>query len=71
MELAKGLQTKGGNVRTNVLQLPKNFYSQKQAGLVWNYHLNDTLKLFCFKPSDVENCVRYQDNTIFLCYVDN
>ena len=66
MELPKGFKTKEGDVQTHILKLLKNLYGQTQAGRVWNNHLNNALREVRFKQSDVEECVWYRDETIFL-----
>ena len=71
MEFPKVFQTKEVYGWTHVLQLLKNLYGQKQAGWVWNHHLNYALKSIGFKQSDVDDCVWYRYNTIFFCYVDD
>jgi Reverse transcriptase (RNA-dependent DNA polymerase) len=57
MELPKGIQTRYGDGRTNVLKLLKNVYGQKQAGRVWSQHLSKGLHKLGFKPSQIDVCV--------------
>ena len=71
MDLPKHFKTGEGDSRTHVLQLLKNLYEKNQTGLVWNHHLNDALHRVGFKQSAIDECVWYQDQTIFFYYVDN
>ena len=64
MELPKGFNTIDGDSRTYVLQLIKSLYGQKQAGQVWNHHLNNTLRQVGLKQSADDECVWYQDKII-------
>jgi Reverse transcriptase (RNA-dependent DNA polymerase) len=43
MVLTKGIQTRYGNGRMNVLKLLKIVYEQKQAGRVWSQKLSQGL----------------------------
>ena len=71
MELPKGIETKYGNGKTHVLKLLKNLYGQKQAGRVWNQHLTKGLKAIGFKQSNVDECVFFRGNVIFVVYTDD
>jgi hypothetical protein len=51
--------------------LKKNFYSQKQAGRVWNKHLVSKLKAIGFVRSKVDECVFYKDGYIYVFYTDD
>jgi hypothetical protein len=57
MELPKGIQTRYGDGRTNVLKLLKNVYGQKQAGRMWSQHLSQRVHTLGFKPSQIDVCV--------------
>jgi hypothetical protein len=48
-----------------------NLYGQKQAGRVWYKHLTAGLEQLEFVPSVIDECVFYQNGTIFLVYVDD
>jgi hypothetical protein len=54
-----------------VLLLKRNLYGQKQAGRVWNEYLHDGLININFVQSQFEECVYYQNGTVFLVYVDD
>jgi hypothetical protein len=71
MELPKGVELKDGNRRTHVLKLLKNLYGQKQAGRVWNQHLVKGLHKIGFLQSEIDECVFYRSQTIFVVYVDD
>ena len=71
MELPNGFNTIEVDGRTHVLQLLKNLYRQKQVGQVCKHHLNDALLQVGFKKLAVDECVWYQNKTIFFYYVDN
>ena len=71
MELPKGIETRYGDGKTHVLKLLKNLYGQKQAGRVWNQHLTKGLKAIGFKQSNVDECVFFRGNVIFVVYTDD
>jgi hypothetical protein len=52
------------------LKLRKNIYGTKQAGRVWNKHVNKGLTKLGFKASLVDSCVYYHVKTTFMIYVD-
>jgi hypothetical protein len=53
------------------LKLKKNIYGTKQAGRVWNKHLDKGLKKLGYKPSLIDPCVYYKGKTVFMLYVDD
>jgi hypothetical protein len=53
------------------LKLKKNIYGTKQAGRVWNKHLNKGLKKLGYTPSLIDPCVYYKGKTVFMLYVDD
>ena len=71
MELPKGIETKYGNGKTHILKLLKNLCGQKQAGRVWNQHLVKGLTNIGFCQSQVDECVFFRDNVIFIVYIDD
>ncbi len=71
MELPTGIVVKGGNSTDHVLNLLRNLYGQKQAGRVWNEYLVEKLREINFSQSLVDDCVFYQDDVIFIVYVDD
>ena len=60
-----------GNKRDYVLKLNKNLYGMKQAGRVWYEHLKKGLIERGFKQSEVDECVFYKGDLIFVVYVDD
>ncbi len=71
MELPTGIHTKHRNSKDYVLKLLANIYKQKQASRVWNSYLVTKLWEINFKQSLIDNCVFYQDDVIFIVYIDN
>jgi hypothetical protein len=71
MELPQGIQTKHGNSKEHVLKLEKNIYGQKQAGRVWNSFLVDKLTSIGFTMSQIDDCVFFRSDIIFMVYVDD
>jgi hypothetical protein len=71
MELPTGIHTKHGNSKDQVLKLLTNIYGQKQAGHVWNSYLIPKLREINFKQSLIDDSIFYQDNVIFIVYVDD
>ena len=69
MELPPGIETKHGNSKDYVVKLLANLYSQKQAGRVWNQYMTDKLRDIGFQQSQVDECVFYRDDVIFIVYV--
>jgi hypothetical protein len=71
MELPTGIHTKHGNSKDHVLKLLANIYGQKQASRVWNSYLVTKLREINFKQSLIDDCVFYQDNVMFIVYVND
>ncbi|KAL7475484.1 hypothetical protein ACHAW6_001396, partial [Cyclotella cf. meneghiniana] len=66
-----GIETKHGNSKDYVLKLLANFYCQKQAGRIWNQYMTDKLHDIGFQQSQIDECVFYCDDVIFIIYVDD
>ena len=64
-----------GNVedtRDYVLRLNRNVYGQKQAGRVWNkYLVNKLVNEVGFVQSEVDECIFYKGNVIYVLYTDD
>jgi hypothetical protein len=60
-----------GDKKLYCLKLRKNIYGTKQAGRVWNKHVNKGLLELGYKPSIIDPCVYYRSKTVFLIYVDD
>ena len=72
MKIPAGIQIKEGNNKDYVLKMHRNIYGQRQAGRVWSKHLHkiltDELK---FQQSEVDECVYYRDEVLYLLYTDD
>jgi Reverse transcriptase (RNA-dependent DNA polymerase) len=68
MEIPHGFEF---NNSRHWLKLKKNLYGGKAAGRIWNQHLHKGLTQLGFKQSSIDECVYYQNKTIFLCYIDD
>jgi hypothetical protein len=53
------------------LKLEKNIYGQKQAGRMWNSFLVDKLRSIAFTMSQMDDCVFFHGDIIFMVYVDD
>ena len=71
MELPDGILLKEGNRKDHVLKLLTNLYGQKQTGQVWNGYLINKLLEINFKQSQIDNCVFYPGDVVFIVYVDD
>ena len=70
MEIPQGFDV-DGNRSEYVLRLLKNLYGQKQAGRVWNHHLDKGLKDLKFRTSKIDECVYYKGTLVVMVYVDD
>jgi hypothetical protein len=71
MKIPKGYKLQGASPDSYVLKLVKNLYGQKQAGRVWNKHLDAGLRKIGFSPSLIDPCIYYRGNLVFLVYVND
>ena len=71
MEIPQGIKIAKGKSKCMVLKLRKNIYGQKQAGQVWNSYLVQKLDSIGFHPSQVDDCMFFRDDIIFMVYVDD
>jgi hypothetical protein len=71
MNFPKGIQMTNGNRNTHVLKLLKNLYGRRKAGRVWKNNLTSGLVKIGAIHSKVDDCVFYQDDVIFMVYVDD
>ena len=74
MEIPRGVRmsNQDDNPKDYVLKLNKNVYGQKQAGRVWNKYLVDKLvNEIGFKQSEVDECVFYKGNVMYVLYTDD
>jgi hypothetical protein len=70
MEVPVGFDLKGKK-KEFCLKLRNNIYGTKQAGRVWNKHLNKGLTKLGFKVSAVDPCVYYHGHAVFMLYIDD
>jgi hypothetical protein len=70
MEVPVGFDLKGRK-KELCLTLRKNIYGTKQAGRVWNKHVNKGLTKLGFKVSAVDPCVYYHGRAVFMLYIDD
>jgi hypothetical protein len=73
MEIPRGVRlSDGDDPKDFVLKLNRNVYGQKQAGRVWNKYLVDKLvNEVGFKQSEVDECVFYKGNILYVLYTDD
>ena len=71
MQLPDGFVTESGNRKTHVLKLLQNVYFQKQSCKVWADFLSENLFKIGFKRINIEKCVFYHGNLVFLVYIDD
>jgi Reverse transcriptase (RNA-dependent DNA polymerase) len=53
------------------LKVEKNLYGQKQTGRVWNLHLVRKLIKIGFQQSQVDECLFYKGNAMYVLYTDD
>jgi hypothetical protein len=69
MEIPKGFEVDGPD--DCVLQIHKNIYGQKQAGLVWNKHLVSKLKEVGFNQCESDPCIFIKGSVMYVLYTDD
>jgi hypothetical protein len=57
--------------QSNVLKLVKNIYGLADASLTWHVHLKKGLIDFGFQQSQVDPCLFFKGNLLFILYVDD
>ncbi len=70
MEIPRGFKFEGSR-KTHCLELKKNLYGAKQAGRVWNEYLHDGMIARGFVQSEVDMCLYYRKNVVFMIYTDD
>ncbi len=53
------------------MKLKKNLLGQRQAGRVWNKHLIERLKKVGFVASQIDECIFYRGQSVFVLYTDD
>ena len=71
MKLPTLLRIKGLKKKTSYLQLLKNIYDQKQAGILWNQYLLQDILNIGFEQSDIDKFIFYLSDTILFFCVDD
>jgi hypothetical protein len=71
MQLPSSIETKHGNSKDYVLKLLANQYGQKQAGCIWNQYMVVKLREIGFQQSQIDECIFYRHDVIFIVYVDD
>jgi len=72
MEIPRGFSIREGNTKDYVLRLHRNVYGQKQSSRVWYKYLSDILiNKVGFKRSEVDECVFYRGNVMYVLYTDD
>ena len=71
LQLPDGIDTDSGNSRTHVLNILRYVYGQKQEGKVWVDFLSENPFKIGFEKSNIDECVFYYGNLVFLVYVDD
>ena len=69
MSIPKGFEVDGDE--EYVLKLKKNLFGQRQAGRVWNQHLIERLKAVGFVASQIDECLFYKGQSVFVLYTDD
>ncbi len=70
IDIPKGF-TFNSSRQMHCLKLLKNLYGQKQAGRTWHLHLHQGMLDLGVIQSEVDDCIFYRGNVIFMVYVDD
>ncbi len=68
MSIPQGFEVESGE--EYVLKLNKNLCGQRQAGRVWNKHLIEKLKQVGFVACQIDECLFYKGQSVFVLYTD-
>jgi len=72
MNIPRGVQIGDADPSTHVLKLHKNIYGTKFASRKWNRYLTKKLiEEVGFKQSDVDECLFYRGNVLYVLYTDD
>ena len=71
VKVPKGIEVESGNQNDYVMKVNKNVYGTHQAGRVWNKHLVAKLKSIGFKQSEIDECVFYRGQSMYVLYTDD
>jgi hypothetical protein len=71
MTIPPGIEVPHGNRKEYVFEIKRNLYGQKQAGRVWYHYLISKLKKIGWTQSNIDPCVLYKHNMIYILYTDD
>jgi Reverse transcriptase (RNA-dependent DNA polymerase) len=71
MKIPKGFEIRGKNTDECVLKIDQNIYGGKAAGRVWNKHLVNKLTEIGFKQSEIDHCLFYRGQAVYVLYTDD
>jgi len=72
MRMMNGFKLKDGRDRDSyILKLVKNIYGLKQAGRVWNQHLQKGLTELGYRKSKIDLFLYYRSGLIMIIYTDD
>jgi hypothetical protein len=76
IHIPKGFEVTGygihqDNAQEFILKIHKNLYGGKAAGQIWNQYLVKKLKKIGFNQSEVDECVFFHGNVVYVLYNDD
>jgi hypothetical protein len=76
MDIPKGFEVTGygihqDNAHEFILKIHKNLYGGKAAGRIWNQYLVKKLKKIGFTHSEVDECVFFHGEVVYVLYTDD
>jgi Reverse transcriptase (RNA-dependent DNA polymerase) len=70
MKIPRGIKVES-KTEYALKRVEQNLYGQKQTGRVWNLHLVQKLIEIGFQQSQVDECLFYKGNTMYILYTDD
>jgi hypothetical protein len=71
MKIPAGVKVVDGRNEDYAVRIKKNLYGQKQAGRIWYLHLRANLIAIGFTPSEVDECLFYRGQCVYVLYTDD
>jgi hypothetical protein len=71
MKIPKGFEIRDAKSDEYVLKIDRNIYGGKAAGRVWNKHLVNKLTEIGFKQSEIDHCLFYRGQAVYVLYTDD
>jgi Reverse transcriptase (RNA-dependent DNA polymerase) len=71
MKIPKGFEVQDMKSDEYVLKIDRNIYGGKAAGRVWNKHLIQKLTKIGFKQSEIDHCLFYRGQAVYVLYTDD